>query len=277
MLFDLFQLRRNIYFLINSNIWVAFCAFSLSLSSEILLQTNNFSVSQFVFFSTLFIYNFQRSVRICKGFNHARKDWLYKNRSVVYFLMFFSLLISSYHFLNFKLNTQIAVLFTAFLSFFYPFGLRNIPFVKIFVISFVWTISSMLFLLIENEIIITQNIILHLASRFLFVFAITVPFDIRDLEHDLGKVKTIPLFFGIKKSKCLANFVILTCFCIVNFQYFQNNITVSNLLALILLYILTLALITKSDIKNNDVYFSFWVESLSVFSYLFLIIMLLIF
>ena len=43
--------------------------------------------------------------------------------------------------------------------------------------------------------------------------------------------------------------------CIAGFQYFQNNITVSNLLALILLYILTLALITKSDIKNNDIFF----------------------
>ncbi len=276
MLFDLVQLRQNIRFLINSNIWVAFCVFSLSLSSEILLRTSNFSVSQFVFFSTLFIYNFQRSVRIFKGFNHARKDWLYKNRSVIYFLMFFSLLISSYHFSNFKFNTQIAVLFTAFLSFFYPFGLRNIPYVKIFVISFVWAIGSMLLLLIENEITITQNVILHLASRFLFVFAITVPFDIRDLEHDLGKLKTIPLLLGTKKSKCLANFVILICVCIAGFQYFQNNITVSNLLALILLYILTLALITKSDIKNNDIYFSFWIESLSVFSYLFLTIMLLI-
>ena len=134
----------------------------------------------------------------------------------------------------------------------------------------------MLFLVIENEIIITQNIILHLTSRLLFVFAITIPFDIRDLEHDVGKLRTIPLFFGKKKSKWLANFVILICVIIAAFQQLQNNISLSSLLALILLYLLTLALITNSDTKNNDMYFSFWIESLGVFSYLFLIIKLLI-
>jgi len=275
-LFDFLQLRLIIRFLINSNIWVAFCALALTLSSEILLQTSNFSVSQFVFFSTLFIYNFQRIVRVYKGFNHARKDWLNNSRTAVCFLMFFSFTISAYHFFNFKLNTQIIVLLTAALSFLYPFGLRNIPFAKIFIISFAWANASMLFLVIENDIIISQNIILHLASRFLFVFAITIPFDVRDLEYDAGKIKTIPLFFGEKKSKCLAVFVILICVIIAAFQQIQNNITVSNLLALIVLYFLTLVMVIKSDKKNNEMYFSFWVESLSVFSYLFLIIVLLI-
>ena len=262
--------------MINSNIWVAFCALALTLSSEILLQTSNFFVSQFVFFSTLFIYNFQRIVRVYKGFNHARKDWLNNSRTAVYFLMFFSFAIGVFHFFNFKLNTQITVLLIAALSFLYPFGLRNIPFAKIFIISFVWATASMLFLVIENDITISQNIILHLVSRFLFVFAITIPFDIRDLEYDAGKLRTIPLFFGEKKSKCLAIFLILICVIITAFQQLQNNITKSNLLALIVLYFLTLALIIKSDKKNNEMYFSFWIESLSVFSYLFLIIMLLI-
>lgn len=265
-----------IRFLINSNIWVAFCALSLAVSSEILLQTFNPSISQFVFFATLFTYNFQRVVRIKKGSIHARKNWLNKNRIVVYFLMFFAFLISTVHFFNFKFSTQKIIFFATVLSLMYPFGLRKIPFAKIFVISFVWVISTMLCLVIENEIIITQNIILHLSSRFLFVFVITIPFDIRDLKYDIGKLKTIPLFFGDKKSKWLAYFGLLICVIIAVLQHLQNNIPLSNFLALVLLYFLTLALVIKSDKKNSEMYFSFWIESLSIFSYLFLVIMLLI-
>lgn len=262
--------------MINSNIWVSFCALAITLSSEIILQTSNSSISQFVFFATLFAYNFQRFVRIKKGGGHARKNWLNKNRKGIYGLMFFAFIMSGYYFADFKSSTQKVILFTGALSLFYPFGIRKIPFAKIFIISFVWATSTMLLLALENTIIISEYIIWHLISRFLFVFAITIPFDIRDINHDAGSLKTIPLFFGEKKSKWLANFALLICVIVVVFQYFQNNITASNFLALILLYFLTSVLITKSDKKKNEMYFSFWIESLSVFSYLFLTFMLLI-
>ena len=269
-------MKLIIRFLINSNVWVAFCALGLTASSEIILQTCNLQVSQFVFFATIFIYNFQRIVRIKKGNNHARKNWLNENRLVVYFLMIFSFFMSGNCFFYFQSITQKAVFFIAILAFLYPFGIRKIPFAKIFVISFVWTISTMLLLVLENKIVISQYVVWNIVSRFLFVFAITIPFDIRDIKHDAGNLKTIPLFFGEKKSKWLANIALSICVIIVVFQQLQNNITASNFLALSLLYLLTLVLITKSDKKNNEMYFSFWIESLSIFSYLFLIIMLLI-
>ena len=275
-MFDFSQFRLIIRFLINSNVWVAFCTLALALSSEILLQTNNSFICQFVFFATLFTYNFQRVVRIQNGKNHVRKNWLNKNLKGIYGLIFFAFLMSGYYFANFKLRTQAVILFVGALSLFYPFGLRKIPFIKIFIISFVWATSTMLILVLENTIVFSEYIVWHLISRFLFVFAITIPFDIRDIKYDSGKLKTIPLIFGEKKSKWLANFSILICVIITIVQYLQNNIILSNFLALILLYFLTLVLITKSDQKNNEMYFSFWIESLSVFSYLFLIIMMLI-
>ena len=72
-------------FLINSNIFVSFCVLSLALSSEFLLITSEISfpskVSQFVFFATIFTYNFQRIVRLRKSEKHSRKDWIKKNKS----------------------------------------------------------------------------------------------------------------------------------------------------------------------------------------------------
>mgnify|MGYP001357241632 CR=1 FL=1 len=266
-----------IRFFINSNIWVAFCVLGLAASSEIILQTSNPQISQFLFFATVFTYNFQRIVSTRKGNNHARKNWLRKNISQVYLLMLFSFLMSGYFFLNFQLITQIAIFFTAILSLLYPFGIRKIPFAKIFVISFVWCVGTMFLLVIENNILISQNILWHLTARMLFVFAITIPFDIRDLKHDCGHVATIPGFFGVDKAKDIAIINLFICVIIGVFQLVQNEINESAFLALILLYSLACVIIKRSNENKSEMYFSFWVESLSIFSYLFLIILLLIF
>ena len=111
----------------------------------------------------------------------------------------------------------------------------------------------------------------------LFVFAITIPFDIRDLKHDCGHVATIPIFFGIDKAKGIAIFSLFLCVILGFFQLVQNEISISIFLALILLYFLAYVSIKKSNENKSEMYFSFWVESLSIFSYLFLIILLLIF
>ena len=270
-------MKSIIRFLVYSNIWVAFCAFGLTVSTEMIFGTENFKVSQFVFFATIFTYNFQRVVRLKKEQKHARKDWLNQHRLSVYLLILVGGFMSLYRFIDFRTSTQLAIIFSGVLSIFYPFGLRKIPFIKIFIISFVWAISTMLLLVIENNILISQNIALHLLSRFLFVFAITIPFDIRDLKYDAQNLRTIPLFFGVLKSRFIAVFALFICGVIAIFQYFENALIFSNLLALILLYFVASIFIAKSDESKGEMYFSFWGESLSILSYLFLVIMLLIF
>tara|TARA_B100001250_G_scaffold402058_1_gene414699 strand:+ start:58 stop:876 length:819 start_codon:yes stop_codon:yes gene_type:complete len=271
------QVKSIIQFFINSNIWVAFCVLGLTASSEILLYTTDFKVTQFVFFATIFVYNFQRIVRINQGEDHARKDWLTKNKIAVYLLMLFAVTMTICVAFNFKLNTQIAVFFTAVASILYPFVLRKIPFAKIFIISFVWMVSTMMLLVLESNISISQNVILHLVSRFLFVFAITIPFDIRDLKYDAQTLITIPLFLGASRARLVAVFALFFCGIISVFQYFGSALIFPNLLALILLYFVAAILIVKSDQHSGERHFSFWVESLSIFSYLFLVIILLIF
>ena len=270
-------MKSILKFLIFSNLWVALCVLGLSLSSELLLVSDNFKVSQFVFCSTIFIYNFQRIIRLNNGDAHVRKAWFLKNKLVIYLFMLVSILFSVYYFLQFQNSTKLAIILIGVLSFFYPYVLRNIPYLKIFIISLVWTISTMLLLVIENNLSITKDISLHLCCRFLFVFAITIPFDIRDLKYDFKKLRTIPLYFGILKSKLIAVLALVFCVLIAVLQYFNNSLIWSNLLALILLYFTASIFILNSDKDKSDGYFSFWGESLSVLVYLFLVIMVLIF
>ncbi len=270
-------MQSIIRFFINSNIWVAFCVLGLAFSTEILLEATNLKISQFVFASTIFAYNFQRLVRLKKGQEHYYKDWLFKNIKAVYFLMLISATASAYLFFDFKSTTKIAILFSGALSILYPFGIRKIPFAKIFIISFVWSVSTMLLLVLENNIQMSKDTIYRFASLFLFIFSITIPFDIRDVEYDLYNVITIPSFFGIKKAKYIAVFALFMCGIIAFIQYFEMTLNLANLLALILLYILAVFFVQKSDKKKGERYFSFWVESLSIISYFLLLISELIF
>ena len=69
------QLRNIFNWIVFSNIFVAFCVLALTISSEVLLDTANFRISQFVFFATLFTYNFQRVVKLKQRGKQLKTDW----------------------------------------------------------------------------------------------------------------------------------------------------------------------------------------------------------
>ena len=275
------KLHHFFLFLINSNIFVSFCVLSLAISSEFLVvnSKNLFpsEVSLFVFFATIFTYNFQRIVRISKSQKHNRKDWTQKNKFLIYLVMIISSVISLYFFSKFKTNTQIAIIFSGIISVLYPFGLRTIPFSKIFIISLIWTTSTMLLLILEEEIIFSSNVIAHQLSRFLFVFAICIPFDIRDIKYDNIKLKTIPIVFGVLRSKLISFICLLFAIIISTFQYWNNKLSVGFFIAISLSCIVSSIVIKKSNEKKSDFFFSFWIESLSILLYLFLVISITLF
>ena len=270
-------IKSLFHFLINTNIFVAFCVSSLTLSSELLFHSSKYQISLFVFFATILTYNFQRIVRIKKEIKHERKEWTLNNLPLVYFLIVMGTLGSLYHFFQFNTNTQILIFISGIISILYPLGLRKIPFCKIFIITLTWTISSMLLLISENNIAINSNIIFHLSSRFLFVFAITIPFDIRDIKYDNIKLKTIPIIFGILKSKIISFISLFLVIIISIFQFWNNKLSIEFLIAIILSCAVSSIFISKSDEKKSGFFFSFWIESLSILLYLFLAISISIF
>ena len=272
------RLHSFFLFLINSNIFVSFCVLSLALSSEILLGSYNYKISQFVFFATIFTYNFQRMVRVGKLQRHVRTDCLKKNKLLIYLIMIIGAVMSLYLFSDFESNTQIAIIFSGILSISYPFGLRKIPFSKIFIISLVWTTSTMLLLVLEeNSIPLNINTYLHLICRFLFVFAICIPFDIRDIKYDNIRLKTIPIIVGISKSKFICFLSLFSIVIISIVQFWNYKLSIEFLITIILSCTVSLIFISKSDEKKSDFFFSFWIESLSILLYLFLAISISIF
>lgn len=172
-----------------------------------------------IFFATLFEYNLHRLITILtnkKAINSDKHSWVKKHLKLFYLLVFISIAGFCMTVLQAKKEVLLILAPIAVLTLFYStpiskraeatLRLRQIPFLKIFLISFVWSVATALLPIIESQKTFNYtHISVILLERFLFIFAITVPFDIRDMSADKSAgLKTLPLLIGEKKSIVLA-------------------------------------------------------------------------
>ena len=80
-------------------------------------------------------------------------------------------------------------------------NLREIPGLKIVLIAFTWTYVVYLFPHINSG---NQPSALLSTGIFLYIIAVTIPFDIRDLELDSPRQLTIPQLFGVRGAKFIS-------------------------------------------------------------------------
>ena len=99
------------------------------------------------------------------------------------------------------------------------------------------------------------------SHQFIFVTALVLPFDIRDMKVD--HVVTFPRLIGVQNTKYLAYFLVFLSLMISIF-FLKTEFS----LAFFLTSILTYILIYFSENSNKDSYFSFWVETCSALPFL---------
>jgi hypothetical protein len=80
-------------------------------------------------------------------------------------------------------------------------AIRDIPFLKIGLVVGIWTFVCCIFPWFNSPI--NGNFSSALLLHFFYVFAIALAFDIRDINTDSSKRKTIPQVIGIKPAKAV--------------------------------------------------------------------------
>lgn len=153
----------------------------------------------------------------------------------------------------------IVILGLLYNSFFLDVYIRKIPLLKVFYVGIVWALMNCWLTLTEF------NIPIFLIS-FLFITALVLPFDIRDMKVD--KVKTFPSLIGVQNTKYSA-YILIFLSIIIASQYLTFNYAVSFFLS----GIITFVFIYFSENERDDVYFSFGVETCSALPFLFSVIM----
>lgn len=153
----------------------------------------------------------------------------------------------------------IVILGLLYNSSFLKLFVRKIPLFKIFYVGLSWAlINSWLILPEFNSGIFWIS--------WLFVTALVLPFDIRDMKSDT--VVTFPQLIGVQNTKYFAYFLVFVSL-IISTYALKTDFSVSFFLT----SIFTFTVIYFSQNSRKDSYFSFWVESCSGFPLLFTVLM----
>ncbi|WP_185092691.1 UbiA prenyltransferase family protein [Epilithonimonas caeni] len=143
----------------------------------------------------------------------------------------------------------IVILGLLYNSFFLERFIRKIPLLKVFYVGLTWA-------LINSWLILPEfNYPIFLIS-WLFISALVLPFDIRDMNSD--DVVTFPILIGVQKTKFLA-YLLVFISGLLGIFYLDLEFGIYFFLTIIITFIL----IYFSENSNQESYFSFWVESCS--------------
>ena len=136
------------------------------------------------------------------------------------------------------------------------FRIREIPYLKIFIIAFVWSFLTIILPVSRSSQTFSKTLlVLMLLERFFFVFAITIPFDVRDMKEDKrAGIKTIPTLLNEKTSYILSCLALLI-FVIISFIHYQTWSARSFILPVGISAITTFVFLTVKRIRNLPYYY----------------------
>jgi hypothetical protein len=259
-------LKQWLQIYINSSIHVSLSASALTYITILEFgQTPNFYLLWLVFFSTIVAYNFIKYFGLAQSHHRTLTKQL-KLTLWISLLAFGGCLwclnsLSRSTFVLFLLSGAITFLYAI------PIGLRQrivvgrnlraISGLKIFVISLVWTIVTVVIPLVEQQIPIGKVALLYAVQRFVFIMVLMLPFDIRDMVYDQLKLGTVPQLLGLFWTK-IAGVIGVTCVVVLAHISQTDNSPLLITCALLLIALL------KSSPERSFNYSAFWVEALPI-------------
>lgn len=281
--------KHIVDFILFSNIFIGLCAVAQTLVTYHLMRIKpDVHVLALLFCSTLALYNF--SMLMAKPQNPSRSPfrrvrWIFSHYRFTITLTIIAVLsiVSIIFFLSLPSLILLAFLGTISIAYNIPlftlnerkFGLRNIPGLKLFLIALIWSFSCVLLPIVENsaqhlmDISIADTVLL-VGKRFLFIAAITVPFDIRDLYQDkYFNLKTIPVMLGERKAYIFCQVLLLAY--IVLLLLFTKDFN-ADFYAITLTILLSGWLILKSEIKRDEIYYFGFLDGTMILQYILILI-----
>lgn len=157
--------------------------------------------------------------------------------------------------------------------------LRDLRIVKIFIIAFtwawvtgVWPAWLLLADIKENWLLISGLGV----ERLTFIFALTVPFDIRDIHLDKIQGRTtLPILYGLERSKGFAYLSLaLHSIFLTGLLVIHTDLPIPALFGLYLIVIIAALLVKNSTPLKPDYYFSGLLDGCIILEALFLILSL---
>jgi hypothetical protein len=270
-------LKQWFAFYVFSNVHVAIAAYCLTKITFLEFGFQNEYLALFVFFSTVLSYNLIRFFQIDK-INSMTAIWIRANKKGLLVLNMMAL--SGVVYFAFKISIRgllgLLPFFLATVFYVLPIknktiGLRQVPALKLILIAFSWVGITLYFPLLEADHVDLSNQWLYLAQRFLFIIAITIPFDIRDAQFDLPELATLPQVLGVNRAR---NVAVMSMVVFILLSVMLKGMQSSIFHADLVLMLITTGLILYCTQKRNRFYTAFWIEALPILWYVLYLILL---
>jgi 4-hydroxybenzoate polyprenyltransferase len=236
-------LSKFIKLIFAGNIFIGLCATMLCLQTFVFFDRKaSYPLLFFVFFATLALYNLHSIVALAgqKTKPHPRYRIVYEHLNAVRALTLLAMIGMAICTIGLPISLLLQLVLISVPSILYILPiiagrrLRDISILKIFILAIIWALVTVLlpFDYFGNEY--DSRLGLLLAERVIFVFAIAIAFDIRDMEFDKTlDVKTIPIAVGKFSSFLLAGILLISWAILVHFIYMPLTAILLNVIALL--------------------------------------------
>jgi hypothetical protein len=140
-------------------------------------------------------------------------------------------------------------------------NLRSLKGLKIYIIAIVWAGSTVVVPLVAETAIATTHVWIEFFARFLFVIALTLPFEIRDLKYDPAELGTLPELIGVHKTRWLGVALLIAMFLtnLTEPELSRHEIAVGAFISVIAILFLW-----DAKTEQSKYYASFWVEGIPI-------------
>lgn len=263
--------------LIYTNVPVALAASTLTLRWALYFKLSNIQVYVLLsFFTVLAAYNLQRYASL-KRFPQWQQFPRWKNiffyRNALLYTGIFSAIFSGFlTFFFLSVNQLLCIGFCLLFSLGYLYvpgilhkGLRSLPLIKTLCVAFCWAVVLTLLPAFDGSSIVASNWQWPFVSTALLVFAITLPFDIRDIELDsFAGIKTLPMLLGEKNIRMWSMLFLFLVF-IIDVYFFSGNTMYLSLLFYLPPILLAAGLLLSVKRFHPEFYYACILESVLFF------------
>lgn len=254
---------KTLFWLGETNIFIAFAAGACTLATYAFHDAiPNYNLVAFIFFATLLIYNLQRRI----GDLNASGAF-YKIKTVLMILGAIGLIPFAIHLTIVEL-AGLAVAGAISLGYAYPFipyngeryAIRRIPYLKLWIIVLAWILSTTVVPLIDivdlNSTDDRLSTLFFALQQGAFIVALTIPFDVRDLEVDYPFQRTLPMVFGVEWSIKFAQRAMIAAFIFAFLNYLIGFFAFPQMLVQLGISALGYFVVTRGKKHRSPLYYS---------------------
>lgn len=141
-------------------------------------------------------------------------------------------------------------------------ALRGVPWIKIYLILFVWLWVTGLLPVVNSGSGMDSDTVLFLLQRGFLVLSLLIPFDIRDLKTDYRFQRTLPQILGIRLSLRVSRVSVVLYMTTVLIRLLNGAIAPAIAVALLVTGILTYTIVSATSEQRSDYFFTIGIDSL---------------